>query len=798
MGLLTLAGLTACGDKVTVPPQTTTPPDAVVHSVTVSPNAIPNLAIGGKVTLAASVDAGAGVTVRTVTWSSSDATVASVGTDGTVTGVKAGTVTITAAATADPNVKGAAVVTVAAASPAPTVTISSINNTICGAGGCNSVPANLGAAAGQLDIVLNVEANGQALKSVQATMKCGNDSLTQSQTISDLAPISAEAAAAPVTLSFPTAQFNAAGIPTLHNGACTISATATTAAGVQSATNSSPFTLANIDGVLVTEAFAGYSNAEGVTTSTSATDAGGLTWRGGSVTLTALPVLYSGRTIATMSVSIPGAGGGAATISAAPFTATWSASSGNGLSVQGRTIYDINSNEVNGTTPKGVIPAVIALDTQGNDLGLGIFNPAAATFRLDNTPPQAPTTFEIATRQAGWTNPTYTFTGTGLGNGGALALSQTKYVSCGDGVPNAHGVGYACAGVPALGSALGNPGQVGVSAGVVSATSTSGANGLTTFTYYAIPTASFVASSAADGTATSAAACSTTGWTKITTAGDLAATLANTAYVVRTFESDKLGNARCTDLSAGLAQIFTNGGFVRGTFGQDKLPPTAAYIDFSADPTAASNNSFVGAGGNIANFNVKIGLSDDASGFSGAPVITMIQRLAVPPGGTAAASINSAFGCPSGRDGNGNCTTTATAQNIRGDANGITQNDGVTVYAASQDVSGACLGCGYFFFTQTPIDLARNAAPVMNRQVVIDYLPPTVGGIAVPATLTGGASASFATSAADNLDLISTDYTLTYASTPVGGIGSLPIRAAGPALGVAFDNVLTTASSFSL
>src|SRR6185369_1392112 len=101
VGLLTIAGLAACGDKVTIPPVTTTPPGTVVHSVTVSPASV-TLNVAGSVVLAASVDADAGVTVRTVTWSSSDATVATVDGTGKVTGVKAGTVTITAAATADP------------------------------------------------------------------------------------------------------------------------------------------------------------------------------------------------------------------------------------------------------------------------------------------------------------------------------------------------------------------------------------------------------------------------------------------------------------------------------------------------------------------------------------------------------------------------------------------------------------------------------------------------------------------------------------------------------------------------
>jgi len=112
VGLLTLAGLTACGDKVTVPPQTTTPVGTVVHRVTVTPDNL-QLKVGDKVTLAASVDADAGVTDRTVTWSSSNTAVATVDATGLVTAVAGGNATIIAKSKADANVSGAAAVATA-------------------------------------------------------------------------------------------------------------------------------------------------------------------------------------------------------------------------------------------------------------------------------------------------------------------------------------------------------------------------------------------------------------------------------------------------------------------------------------------------------------------------------------------------------------------------------------------------------------------------------------------------------------------------------------------------------------
>ena len=335
--------------------------------------------------------------------------------------------------------------------------------------------------------------------------------------------------------------------------------------------------------------------------------------------------------------------------------------------------------------------------------------------------------------------------------------------------------------------------QVGVSTGAVSGNT--GLTGLTTFTFYSIPVANYVSidvnngNAAPIGTGNTATACNITGWTKIANAGDLAATLANNVYAVRMFETDKLGNARCTDLAAA-GNTINSGVFVAGKFGVDKVAPTAAYIEPATDATAAANLGALAVGGVLANFNIKIALSDDASGFSATPVNTMVQRLAINPATNAAADINSAYGCPSGLDNNGACTTTATAATLPATF-GVVTVDGVN--------GTGCAGCGYYFYTQTPLDLARNAAPVMTRKVVVDQQAPVAGGIAVPATVTGGAAASFATSATDNLDLVSSDYTLTYAAAPAGGpVANLPIRANGPALGVAFDNTLTTSSSFSV
>ncbi|HEX3865825.1 MAG TPA: Ig-like domain-containing protein, partial [Gemmatimonadaceae bacterium] len=274
MGLLTVAGLTACGDKVTVPPQQTTLPTTVVHNVVVSPSAA-SIAVGGKFTFAAAVDADAGVSNRTVTWSTSDPTVATVGTDGTVTGVKAGTVSIKATSVADATVSGAAVLTVGGSGSGGAMSVA-IVSVLQNTGGVGvEQPANVLGAAGQLDVNVDVEPNGQTLKTVGVTIKVGNDSTTQTQTLSsNTASANADEASSVLTFSFNTAAFNATtGIPTLHNGTATITATATsTTTTTPAATSTVTYVLANADGVVLTNSFAPYTNAEGQTTKTSAVD----------------------------------------------------------------------------------------------------------------------------------------------------------------------------------------------------------------------------------------------------------------------------------------------------------------------------------------------------------------------------------------------------------------------------------------------------------------------------------------------------------------------------------------------
>src|SRR5262249_41227397 len=98
---------------------------------------------------------------------------------------------------------------------------------------------------------------------------------------------------------------------------------------------------------------------------------------------------------------------------------------------------------------------------------------------------------------------------------------------------------------------------------------------------------------------------------------------------------------------------------------------------------------------------------------------------------------------------------------------------------------------GYYTYTVSVSDLATNVTALPSRTVLVDRERPVMGGIQVPATIAGGTSVNFATNATDNLDLVSSDFSLRY---PVGGITSRP---PGPTLGATFGSTLTTAASFS-
>jgi hypothetical protein len=412
VGVLALAALTACGDK-----NATTP--GQVTGITVTPTSA-NINIGDRFTFVANVTA-TGTAARTVTWSTGDATIATVDQNGVVTGVKGGNTSVIATSTVDASVRGAASVSVGVSTP-PTVTIASINHTIPGTG---SVPVDQSNVQGQIDVLVNLDAGTQKVSSVSLIMSCGGkDTTVQTQTIStgDIAPLGADASASTIPFSFNTGAFNpATGAVAFKNGVCTLKASAVTSSGTVVASLGEQLTLNNADNISVTSITTTPSAGQVA----SANDAAGLVWHAGAVNVTAVPVIFSTGTIASAAISLVNVSGASALGQAAAtianntpiatisgivpasgaLTATFpnspTAASGvggatvNGLGV---TVTTVNSTGNNGP----ILTATSALATPAN------------TIRLDNLAPDVATTpplFNPNTQnsQNGWVGKNFAF-----------------------------------------------------------------------------------------------------------------------------------------------------------------------------------------------------------------------------------------------------------------------------------------------------------------------------------------------------------------------------------------------------
>jgi hypothetical protein len=760
IGLLAIAGLTACGDKVTNVQEG----NNVVHSVTVTPAVITNLQVGGSFTLAASVDAGSGVTNRTVTWTSSDPSIASVDpATGKVTGVKVGgPVTITAASAADATVKGAALVTVIAngGSAVPLVTISTINQTVCGIGGCNSVPANLLNVAGQVDVTLNVEANGASLSKITGVLKCGNDSIVVVQNVAAASIISADEAAAPVTMSFNTAAFNSTtGAPALKNGQCTVSGFATTTSGTQSAINTTSFTLNNIDMAVVT-----------VTSTNSATDPLNKPWIGGGpLTITALPVMYSGRTPVAATVGfnwlvanqttnatqpsgttvVGGVGATSQTLTAltaGAFSATWT-NGPTAPSVQGFGATAITPTVTISDNSGATTNAVGSVTVKG---GATTNTPANFQFNLDDQKP-APGTFSVINNAD-----------QGIAAGG-LGYVGTAFRFVAD-------------------SASGYRGPNAVAGNQAANTDNGGVDKVTVVFQFRT-----------NGSGTYAAVTNTTPITESATAQ---------AYELRMITADALGNADTTGNASSVQNTTIK-------FGVDK---TAATVTVAAAP---ANQATTTAANGLGNYTFTI--TDGLSGTGPALVAQVRQwngltsvnsanegrintNVAAPPGATYFGVGTSATAtqqpCYIGRF---NATQAAAGANAipvfsaTGAALGFCTP--VVYTLAGNSTIGATQGVdGYWTTTVVAQDVAANQAAPVTRTVLEDVTAPTVTNIDPPPTAVGNSTVTFPATVTDNAtasvgDIVGSWITETFAGP---GVSLRFNSTAGP--GVAFDNVLTNST----
>lgn len=760
VGLLTLAGLAACGDSGSdITPVNT----GSVYGVTVSPSPV-NLAIGGTATLAASVNADASISDRTVKWTSGDATVATVDASGKVTGVKAGSTTIIASANANPAISGAASVTVAGGTSGngavPTVTISSINQTTAN----GSVPVNLGNVAGQIDITLNVDTNGGVLKTVSAMLKCGTDSIINTQTVSNLAPVSAGAATAPVTLSFNTAAFSTAGVAALHNGTCTISAIATTASGTQGAVNSTQITLNNADVI-----------TGSVVYGATKTDAAGLAWVGKSVTVTVLPVFYTaGRTAATTTVTLNASGAHTQTLT----------DTGSNKSTQTVTFTDANDGKTSNTaidqiTDPASSVTVSTIDSNGQPFANGgnvllssVANPLAPVivpaFRLDTKKPTAGT-FVIANNAGQGTS------ANGYINGAFKFSADSASGYCG---PNS--TGYNAANVTG-----------GVSNGTPACTGNT--NGNTDNGGVDNVTVTFVTRTAGAAKSTEVPATSPSALAESQTAA---------AYTLSMVTTDALGNADTTDV---------------GNFGVDLTAPSTFASTQTAGPQNQTIYTTTGTNGPDAGGQMftTSGITDN---LSGPGPLLVAQTRNISQTGTLKAStyegktytntgaantvsvgqaVTDKSPCVIGRFNAAQTAAGASALSVYtqsgvllGYCTPVAFNGNTVPPDAAAVSTGSNTTEGYFTTEIIGADQAGNRSAPFISTIVADATGPNVTSIDLPQSIAANSSITIPAAANDSVDLISTyatvhypAYNLRYGKTAAGG--------------VAFDNTLTRTATIA-
>lgn len=435
-----------------------------VQSVTVAPAAV-TMNPGGTQGFVANVQADAGV-AQTVTWASSNQAVVTITAAGVATAVAPGAATITATSTANPAVAGAASVTVRTPT-APRVSIQKVTV----AGNLNA-PVNLAAAAGQIDVTIDVDPGDFIAQQVDLLVDgvvVGSQTFTAEQsaefTNSHAMPDLANAVASTV-ISFNTAAFNVTTGEVLDinkNGPHLLSArlTVTGGGGAGTATPSSnlAITFANANTWI--------SNVEFTGTTASATGtngwAAGLAYRRGGMTFTIMPVIYN----VGQSVVAPGStlffggtcdasGNGqrsASLTGTGPFTAVLpQASSSSVPTLNSLSNYEFSPPScLFGVPANGEVPTLNAVDNNGNTIMNGAIATVATGYRIDNRAPGAPQFAGNPNgRQNGWINDAVGLTGSntsatdndwiingtadqGIGGGSTGTGAYQRFLRMGDG-----------------------------------------------------------------------------------------------------------------------------------------------------------------------------------------------------------------------------------------------------------------------------------------------------------------------------------------------------------------------------
>lgn len=253
-----------------------------------------------------------------------------------------GTAVITAISSADTTVRVTAQVTVAAVTQ-PSVSISAVTTN---PGGVN-IPVNANVA-GSFNVVMNVTAGSQTnISRVEVRL---NGVTCNTQTFAP--PLAPTQGVAQITVVCNTAQLQANGTPLFPNGQYTLTAVAINSANAVVATATyGTLNLNNVNSIRGVVTFDNTLDDTDNNPAPAAVATGGVLWNGGSATIVLTPAIFTGNTVATVTVQIDlncdGIGDTATrtvTISGGTGTVTYSEANNLGSATPG--IDDLQDNSV--------------------------------------------------------------------------------------------------------------------------------------------------------------------------------------------------------------------------------------------------------------------------------------------------------------------------------------------------------------------------------------------------------------------------------------------------------------------
>jgi len=695
-GMLAL-GVAACGDDVQIVEPPPPPPPAL--NVSMSPQN-QTVAIDANADFAVTVSGGVAGETASWTCASSNTGIAanptSTPTGCRVTGAAAGSATVTATVTKGGETQSvaAAVTVVDPSGGAAEVSIFQVQ-----AGGTGT--ALVGPAAGQIDVIVNLQRNDERPSGIQLVVirPDGSEEIVGTQTFA-ASPAAEEGpdaqAVQQITFSLNTAEYdvvNGIGVPKyLNDPNYTLKVRLL---GGPNATNTWDLPFMNEDMFAVTAV------ADNPGEMAPALDDTGILWHRGELTGRAIPVLYSGRTVTQVAmqvyaVSLPNTVGaqvgGTRVATEAPYDVTWptSGAGGNNVGVETPLFVRVSSS-------------VLSDGTSGPSQALTTVPPAQThpSFKfLDNVVPTV-SNFERA-----------------------LLYSQSYPISRWVGANHSFTFSSA-AGTPDF-----SDGGVG--------------RNRAHHAYWAAETSADIAI--------------------VESPNDLDETQTNSEYVLAVQVWDLVGNEtiRWWDGSGmGLANTAGNRTLVDTTpgfrFGVDLTAPTIARVggtlaqgDFIQNvlfPVAGPNGTIVAS-----QYQDPQGAVDSSpSGFPLNPIHTRISREAPGVSGAAACALGNFGGSPS------TCR-------ILGTVAGQTGTAGSFDFAAGPYSNGA-LTDAYYRVEYRAMDDAGNLSDWLDYRVVRDVVAPVVGGVSFPGNLTPAAQTTFQASVVDNLDLAKADGFLIFAGS---------------------------------